>query len=312
MNDAIKYANERKQFGVNIGRFGAIKHKIGEMATKHYASESASYRYGQLIEENIARLEAEGFSPQEAKLKGVEEYAIECALLKVYGSESNSEIIDDSVQIFGGMGYSAESSVESAYRDCRITRIYEGTNEINRMLSIGMLLKKALKGEMDLMTPAMAVAGDLMSIPSFDTPDYSSHLAQELEMVGKMKKAVLMVAGKAVETLGMEVEKHQEILMQISDMLCAVMTAESAVLRTQKLGKDETLKTKMTQLHVHNAVEHLGKGGREAIYAFAEGDDQRLLLMGLKRFTKYAEPVNPMRLRRDIAVQVLTDGSYKH
>ena len=162
------------------------------------------------------------------------------------------------------------------------------------------------------MTPAMAVAGDLMSIPSFETPDYSAHLAQEAEMVSKMKKAVLMVAGKAVETLGMEVEKNQEILMQISDMLCAVMTAESAVLRTQKLGESEILKTKMTQLHVHNAVEHLGKGGREAIYAFAEGDDQRLLLMGLKRFTKYAEPINPMRLRRDIAVQVLTDGGYKY
>ena len=312
MNEAIAYSNERKQFGVNIGRFGAIKHKIGEMATKHYASESATYRYGQLIEENIARLEAEGMSPQEAKLKGVEEYAIECALLKVYGSESNSEIIDETVQIFGGMGFSAESNIESAYRDSRITRIYEGTNEINRMLSIGMLLKKALKGEMDLMTPAMAVAGDLMSIPSFDTPDYSAHLAQEIEMVGKMKKAVLMVAGKAVETLGMEVEKHQEILMQISDMLCAVMTAESSVLRTLKLGEGEALKTKMTQLHVHNAVEHLGKGGREAIYAFAEGDDQRLLLMGLKRFTKYAEPINPMRLRRDIAVELLQEGSYKY
>ena len=315
LNESIKYANERKQFGVNIGRFGAIKHKLGEMATKHYASESATYRYGQLIEENIARLEAEGMSPQEAKLKGVEEYAIECALLKVYGSESNSEIIDEAVQIFGGMGYSAESSVESAYRDCRITRIYEGTNEINRMLSIGMLLKKAMKGEMDLMTPAMAVANDLMAIPSFDTPDYSAHLAQEIEMLGKMKKAVLMVAGKAVETLGMDIEKHQEILMQVSDMLCGVLTAESVILRTLKLGGQEgeenvAYQTKMTQLHVHNAVEHLGKAGREAIYAFAEGDDQRLLMMGLKRFTKYNNPVNPMRLRRDIAVKLLEENKY--
>jgi alkylation response protein AidB-like acyl-CoA dehydrogenase len=315
LNESIKYANERKQFGVNIGRFGAIKHKLGEMATKHYASESAVYRYGQLIEDNIARLEAEGMSPQEAKLKGVEEYAIECALLKVYGSESNSEIIDEAVQIFGGMGYSAESAVESAYRDCRITRIYEGTNEINRMLSIGMLLKKAMKGEMDLMTPAMAVANDLMAIPSFDTPDYSAHLAQEVELVGKMKKAVLMVAGKAVEALGMDIEKHQEILMQVSDMLTAVMTAESVVLRTLKLGKKKgeenvAYQTKMAQLHVHNAVEHLGKAGREAIYAFAEGDDQRLLMMGLKRFTKYNQPVNPMRLRRDIAVALLESNKY--
>lgn len=312
LNESIKYANERKQFGVNIGRFGAIKHKIGEMAAKHYASESATYRFGQLIEDNIARLEADGMSPQEAKLKGVEEYAIECALLKVYGSESNSEIIDEAVQIFGGMGYSAESAVESAYRDCRITRIYEGTNEINRMLSIGMLLKKAMKGEMDLMTPAMAVANDLMAIPSFDTPDYSAHLAQEVEMVGKMKKAVLMVAGKAVETLGMDLEKHQEILMQVSDMLTAVLTAESVVLRTLKIAgqEGEEIKTKMAQLHVHNAVEHLGKAAREAIYAFAEGDDQRLLMMGIKRFTKYNTPVNPMRLRRDIAVKLLEENKY--
>ena len=312
LNESIKYANERKQFGVNIGRFGAIKHKLGEMAAKHYASESATYRFGQLIEDNIARLEADGMSPQEAKLKGVEEYAIECALLKVYGSESNSEIIDEAVQIFGGMGYSAESAVESAYRDCRITRIYEGTNEINRMLSIGMLLKKAMKGEMDLMTPAMAVANDLMAIPSFDTPDYSAHLAQEVEMVGKMKKAVLMVAGKAVETLGMDIEKHQEILMQVSDMLTAVLTAESVVLRTLKIAgqEGEEIKTKMAQLHVHNAVEHLGKAAREAIYAFAEGDDQRLLMMGIKRFTKYNTPVNPMRLRRDIAVKLLEENKY--
>ena len=317
MDLSIDYANERKQFGVNIGRFGAIKHKIGEMAAKHYASESSSYRYGQLIEENIDRLEAEGLSPQESKLKGVEEYAIECALLKVYASEANTEVIDESVQIFGGMGYSAESAVESAYRDVRITRIYEGTNEINRMLAVGMLLRKALKGELDLMTPAMAVAGDLMSIPSFDTPDYSMLMTRELEMVDKMKKAVLMVAGKAVETLGAELEKQQEILMNISDMMMEVLTSESAALRTlklaNKLGEENVgIQKMMAELHVYNAVEKIGKAGREAIYAFAEGDDQRLLLMGLKRFTKYQEAVNPMRLRRDIAVQLLKEGSYKY
>ena len=315
IDESTRYANERKQFGVSISSFGAIKHKLAEMSSRLYASEAATYRVGQLIEDHIDRLEKGGMDPQQAKLKGVEEYAIECALMKVHASEASSFAADESVQIFGGMGYSAESSVESAYRDVRITRIYEGTNEINRMLSVGMILKKALKGELDLMTPAMAVAGDLMAIPSFETPDYSEPLSQELELVKGMKKAILMVAGKAIETLGMNIEEQQELLMFVSDMMIETYVSESVVLRTIKhINKHDSssdFRIQLTQLYVYNALEKLSQAGREAIYAFAEGDEQRMLLMGLKRFTKYNSSVNPMKLRREIADRVIQDGGWK-
>ena len=313
ISESTRYALDRKQFGVPIGKFGAIRQKLAEMATKLYASEAATYRTGQLIEDHIKRLEEGGMDPQQAKLKGVEEYAIECAIMKVHASEASSYAADEAVQIFGGMGFSAESNVESAYRDVRITRIYEGTNEINRMLSVGMILKKAMKGELDLMGPAMVVAGELMSIPSFDTPDYSEPLSQELEMIAKMKKSILMIAGKAIETLGMDIEKHQEILMLIADMLIETFAAESSVLRTRKYavknGQDG-IRTALSELYVFNAVEHLAKCGREAILSFAEGDDQRLLLMGLKRFTKFSQPINPVKTRQKIAAFLLDEKGW--
>lgn len=216
---SVKYANEREQFNKPISSFGAIQAKLAEMAAKHFANESATYRAGQDIENNINRLKEEGMNPQEAKLKGVEEFAVECAILKVHGSETSTFVADEAVQIHGGMGFSADTTVESSYRDVRIARIYEGTNEINRMLTVGMLLKKAMKGELDLMSPAMKVAGELMEIPDFDTPDYSKPLSEEAEILGKMKKAILMVAGKAVETFGMNVEEEQEVLMAVADMI---------------------------------------------------------------------------------------------
>ncbi|GCD78086.1 acyl-CoA dehydrogenase [Thermaurantimonas aggregans] len=312
---AVKYANERIQFGVPISSFGAIQQKLADMATRSWASESATYRAGQDIEDNIARLEASGLSPQEAKLKGVEEYAIECAILKVHGSETGSFVADEGVQIYGGMGYSADTPMEAAYRDVRIARIYEGTNEINRMLSVGMLLRRALKGQLDLMTPAMKVASELMAIPSFDTPDYSQPLAQELEIINNLKKAFLMVAGKAVEKFGMNVEDEQEVLMNAADILIETYVAESAVLRALKILNtkgEEAAKypIKMAQLYTYLAVEKIQKAAREAIYSFTEGDEQRILLMGLKRFTKYQQPVNPKALRREIAVKLIAEGRY--
>ncbi|MCX8147955.1 acyl-CoA dehydrogenase family protein [Thermaurantimonas aggregans] len=312
---AVKYANERIQFGVPISSFGAIQQKLADMATRSWASESATYRAGQDIEDNIARLEASGLSPQEAKLKGVEEYAIECAILKVHGSETGSFVADEGVQIYGGMGYSADTPMEAAYRDVRIARIYEGTNEINRMLSVGMLLRRALKGQLDLMTPAMKVASELMAIPSFDTLDYSQPLAQELEIINNLKKAFLMVAGKAVEKFGMNVEDEQEVLMNAADILIETYVAESAVLRALKILNtkgEEAAKypIKMAQLYTYLAVEKIQKAAREAIYSFTEGDEQRILLMGLKRFTKYQQPVNPKALRREIAVKLIAEGRY--
>lgn len=311
---SVKYANEREQFNKPISSFGAIQAKLAEMAAKHFANESATYRAGQDIENNINRLKEEGMNPQEAKLKGVEEFAVECAILKVHGSETSTFVADEAVQIHGGMGFSADTTVESSYRDVRIARIYEGTNEINRMLTVGMLLKKAMKGELDLMSPAMKVAGELMEIPDFDTPDYSKPLSEEAEILGKMKKAILMVAGKAVETFGMNVEEEQEVLMAVADMIIELYVAQSAVLRAQKLadardGNAEAA-AEMARLYMHSAVEKLHLQGKEAIYAFTEGDEQRMMLMGLRRFTKWQNPPNPKELRRSIAKRIIETNKY--
>jgi len=309
----VKYANERKQFGVPISSFGAIKTKIAEMVTRAYACESGVYRAGQDIEDNINRLASEGLSPQESKLRGVEEYAVECALLKVHGSELMQYVADEGLQIYGGMGFSTDTPMEAAYRDARITRIYEGTNEINRMLSVGMLLRKALKGELDLMTPAMNVANELMSIPSFDDGP-EGLLAAELEAIDKLKKAFLMVAGKAVETFGMDLEEQQELMMSAADMLIEIYMAESAVLRAIKLAEDKgedavAGQIRMAKLYTYNAIEKVGQAGREGILSFAEGDDRQLLMMGLKRFTKPL-PYNVVELRRQIADQVIEANAY--
>lgn len=309
------YAKERKQFGQALVNFPAIQQKLAEMATQTYAAESATYRAGQNIEDHIARLKEEGKGSSESKLKGVEEYAIECALLKVLGSEVSTYVTDEGLQIFGGMGYSADAPMEAAYRDVRISRIYEGTNEINRMHSVGMLLKKALKGEVDLMSPAMKIAEELVSIPSFETPDYSELFSEEKELIGKMKKAILMVAGKAVEKFTIEIENEQELLMACANMLIQVYGAESAILRAEKVSKQigeskADLYIDMARLFLYQAMEKVGAAGREAIHSFTEGDEQRMLLMGLKRFTKTINPINPRDVRRRIAAKVIEQGGY--
>ena len=314
ITESLKYANERHQFGQAISNFGAIQQKLARMATLHWISESATYRAGQDIENNIQRLESEGLSAQKAKLKGVEDYAIECALLKVHASEVATYIADEGVQIFGGMGYSADANMESAYRDVRIARIYEGTNEINRMLSVGMLLKKALKGEIDLMGPAMKVGQELMEIPSFDIPDENQAFAFEKELLGNLKKALLMVAGKAVEKFGMHVEEEQEILMLASDMLMEIYHLESGILRAEKLQQmaapTADFAKMMVQLYALEAAEKTARSGREAIYSFAEGDEQQLLLMGLKRFTKLRRGPNVKHLRRSLAAKLIESNKY--
>lgn len=315
ISESVRYANERKQFGTSISSFGAIQQKLADMATSVWAAESATYRAGQEIENEIQRLQSEGVEQGEAKLRGAEEFAIECALLKVFGSEVNAYVVDEGVQIFGGMGYSADAPMEAAYRDARITRIYEGTNEINRMHSVGMLLKKALKGELDLMTPAMAVANELMDIPSFDTPDYSVLFSEEKEILGKLKKAALMVSGKAVEKFGMEIENEQQLLMNASDMLIQIYAAESAILRAEKLagikGEDAVKhQINMAKLNLYFATEIIGRKGREAIYSMADGDEQRMMLMGLKRFTKLTNPINVKDVRKSIAAHIIEENKY--
>ena len=312
---AVQYANERVQFKTPIAKFGAIKSKIADMATAAYIGESACYRAAKDIEDRIAIRQAEGNTHQEAELKGVEEYAIECSILKVRVSEDIQRCSDEGIQIFGGMGFSADTPMEAAWRDARISRIYEGTNEINRMLAVGMLIKKAMKGHVDLLGPAMKVADELMAIPSFDTPDYSVLFAEEKEIIAKLKKVFLMVAGSAVQKYGPQLEEHQQLLMAAADILIEIYMAESAILRTEKNAKrfgEDSQKDQiaMSKINLFNAIEKITSKAREGIASFAEGDEQRMMLMGLKRFTKYANLPNIVSLRTQIADKVSSENKY--
>mgnify|MGYP003617086531 FL=1 len=315
ISGAVNYANERVQFKTPISSFGAIQAKIAEMATNAYAGESATYRAAADIENRINIRVSEGNSHQEAELKGVEEFAIECSILKVAVSEDVQACTDEGIQIFGGMGFSEDAPMESAWRDARIARIYEGTNEINRMLSVGMLVKKAMKGHVDLLGPAMAVAEELMGIPSFDIPDYSELFAEEKEMIAKLKKVFLMVAGAAVQKYGPELESHQQLLMAASDILIEIYMAESTILRTEKLAKKEgedkvQEQIAMAKLYLYHAVDIVNQKGKEGIVSFAEGDEQRMMLMGLKRFTKYTNMPNVIGLREKIAAKIISENKY--
>ena len=315
LGEAVNYANERIQFKTPIIKFGAIKAKIAQMATNAYAGESACYRAAKNIEERIAIRVAEGNSHQEAELKGVEEYAIECSILKVAVSEDVQQTTDEGIQIFGGMGFSADTPMESAWRDARIARIYEGTNEINRMLAVGMLVKKAMKGHVDLLGPATKVAEELLGIPSFDTPDYSVLFSEEKDIIGRLKKVFLMVAGSAVQKFGTDLEKHQQILLAASDILIEIYMAESTVLRTEKNAKrfgeeNQAAQIAMSRLYLYNAVDTVIQKGKEAIVSFTEGDEQRMMLMGLKRFTKYNNQPNIASLRTQIADKIAADNKY--
>ena len=312
---ALKYATERRQFKTPIADFGAIKSKLAEMATNTYAGEAASYRAARDIEDRINQRLANGNTHSEAELKGVEEYAIECSILKVTVSEDIQACADEGIQIFGGMGFSEETPMEAAWRDSRISRIYEGTNEINKMLSVGMLIKKAMKGHVDLLGPATAVGEELMGIPSFDTPDYSELFAEEKEMISKLKKVFLMVAGAAIQKFGPDLEKHQQLLLAAANILNEVYMAESTLLRaeknTKRFGEDaQEGQIAMARLYLYNAVDIVIKNGREGIVSFSEGDEQRMLLMGLKRFTKYANYPNVIELRNLIAEKLKAENRY--
>ncbi|NNM23058.1 MAG: acyl-CoA dehydrogenase [Flavobacteriaceae bacterium] len=315
IENAVKYANERIQFKTPISKFGAIKAKLANMAASTYAGESACYRAAKNIEDRIAIRKSEGNSHQEAELKGVEEYAIECSVLKVAVSEDIQNCSDEGIQIFGGMGFSADTPMEAAWRDARISRIYEGTNEINRMLAVGMLVKKAMKGHVDLLEPAMAVGKELTGIPSFETPDYSELFSEEKEMLKKLKKVFLMVAGSAVQKFGPQLEEHQQLLLAASDILIEIYMAESTILRAEKnvkrFGADaQKEQIAMAQLYLYNAVDTINSRAKEGIVSFAEGDEQRMMLMGLKRFTKYQNMPNVVALRHTIADKVTAENNY--
>jgi len=313
ISQTINYANEREQFGRAISKYGAIRYKIAQQAIKTFATESATYRASQNIDDAIQALEAGGMAHSDAILKGVEEFAIECAILKVDGSETLDYVVDEGLQVYGGMGYSAEAPMERSYRDARINRIFEGTNEINRMLIVDMLLKRAMKGELDLMGPAQAVAGELMSIPEFGDQEEGLFVLEH-KALANYKKVALMVAGSAAQKLMMELSKQQEILMNIADLVIDTYMAESTLLRVEKMVSMKGEKACAAQIAiaktlVYDTADKINKAGKDALNSFAEGDELRMMLMGLKRFTKL-DAFNPREARQLIAQGLINENKY--
>ena len=313
IDESVKYAIEREQFGRSISKYGAIRFKLAEQVIQTYVVESATYRAGQNIDDAIKGLMESGMDKSKATLKGIELFAPECAVIKVAGSECLDYVVDEAVQIFGGMGYSAESTVERAYRDSRINRIFEGTNEINRMLTVDMVLRRAMKGELDLMGPAMKVAGELMSIPEIREPS-TTPLGDEGNMLEGFKKTILMIAGSAVQKLMQTLAKEQEVLMNIADVAIWTYLAESVYLRVQKKIDTQGAEAcehdiAIVQTYFYDIADKIAKSAKDAVQSFAEGDEARMMLMGLKRFTKTHE-FNPKEARQKIAQKLINDGKY--
>jgi alkylation response protein AidB-like acyl-CoA dehydrogenase len=315
INLAVQYANERSQFKIPISKFGAIRHKLGQMATRIFASESALYRTGNDIYLKEQELLAAGKPFADALLGAAKEFAVEAAMLKVDGSEVLDYVVDEGVQIYGGYGFSADYPMDRAYRDARINRIFEGTNEINRMLTVDMLLKKALKGELDLMGPAKAIQDELMTIPDFNEDEEGIFVAEK-KIIRNMKKAILLVAGTAVQKFMMTLEKEQEVLMQIADMAIKTYTAESTLLRVEKLislkGEEAVARqVDMAMVYLYDALDAIYLAGKEAVASMAEGDEYKLLFIGIKRFTK-AEPYNTKEARRRIAAAMIEQNQFTY
>ena len=314
LTTTVQYAITREQFKLPIVKFGAIRHKLAEMAIRMWVGESALYRVSKNIDEQESELAKAGKTLSESLLGAAEEYAIECAILKVYGSECLDYIVDEGVQVHGGNGYSDEYSISKAYRDSRINRIYEGTNEINRLLTVDMVLKRAMKGKLDLMGPAMNVQKELMSIPDFGSEEEGA-FAKEKKAIANFKKCILMVAGAAVQKLMMTLSKEQEILMNIADMSIITFHAESALLRLEKLtalkgAAATTVQADIVSTYIYDAADAINKAGKDALNSFADGDELRMMHIGLKRFTK-VEPFNSKEARRRICAQLVADNGYK-
>ncbi len=311
--ETVSYAKTREQFKQPIANFGAIKHKLAEMAIRIFVCESAIYRTSNWIDLKEQELLAAGNPFNDAMLGAAEEYAIECAILKVYGSEVLDYVVDEGVQVHGGNGFSAEYNISRAYRDSRINRIYEGTNEINRLLTLDMTLKRAMQGRLDLMGPAMAVQKELMSIPDFAAEE-EGLFTREKKLVANLKKAILMTSGAAVQKLMTKIDTEQEVLMNIADMAIETFNAESVLLRIIKMvdQKGEAAcghYIDIMQTYLYDAADRVNKSGKDAINSFADGDEQKMILMGLKRFTK-AEPFNSKDARRRIADKMIAEGKY--
>jgi len=313
ITQSVTYANDRIQFERPISKYGAIRYKLAEQAIRTFASESAIYRASQNIEDAIHALVEGGMDEAKAKLKGIEQFAVEAAILKVHGSETLDYVADEGVQIYGGMGYSAEGPMDRVYRDSRINRIFEGTNEINRLLIVDMLLKRAMKGELDLMGPAQKVAMELVGIPEFSDAD-ETLFAYEKKLISNYKKTILLVAGAAVQKLMATLSKEQEVIMNIADMVIETYVAESTLLRVEKLVRmkgEEACKEQLMMMrsYINSACDKIWVNGKEALNSFAEGDELRMMLMGLKRFTKQ-EPFNSKASRQAIAQKLINENKY--
>jgi alkylation response protein AidB-like acyl-CoA dehydrogenase len=311
---SVKYANERHQFKLPISKFGAIRYKLAEQAIRIFAVESAQYRSGMDIYRMEQELMAAGKDENEALLGAAKEFAVECAMLKVEGSEVLDYVVDEGVQIYGGYGFSADYPMDRAYRDSRINRIFEGTNEINRMLTVDMILKKAMNGELDLMGPAQNVQNELMAIPDFGAEEEGGLFAAEHKAISNLKKAILLVAGTAVQKYMASLAKEQEVLMNIADMAIKTYVAESTLLRVEKMigtKGEEAIANQIdiARVVVNDAVDASFIAGKEAIASMAEGDEQRLLFMGLKRFTK-KDLFNTKEARRRIAAALIEANEY--
>lgn len=313
VTQSVNYANERIQFDRPISKYGAIRYKLAEQAIRIFASESATYRCSQNIEDAIHALIEGGMEEGKAILKGIEQFAVEAAILKVHGSETLDYVSDEGVQIYGGMGYSAEGPMDRIYRDSRINRIFEGTNEINRLLIVDMVLKRAMKGELDLMGPAQKVAAELVAIPEFSEPD-ATLFAYEKKLISNFKKAILLTAGAAVQKLMTTLSKEQEIIMNISNMVIETYVAESTLLRVEKLVsmRSEAAcaeQIAMARCYINSACDRIWIEGKEALNSFAEGDELRMMLIGLKRYTKQ-EPFNAKLTRQLIAQKIIAENKY--
>ena len=311
-----KYANERQQFKVPIASFGAIQYKLAEMAIRLFVGDSSQYRISNLMQEHIHASLDQGKTYADATLEAAEEYSIECALIKFIGSEALDYVVDENLQVHGGIGFSEELDAARAYRDSRINRIYEGTNEINRLLAVDMLLKKAMKGAIDIATPAWAVQKELASMPSMTRPE--SAYGEEYQAVKDFKKIILMVAGGAVKMQmdgKLDLRNEQEILMNVADMMAETFNCESTLLRVHKLAG---MPDKKQPQHVYEAVlavqfadatARMTKWATDALTGYADGDLLKTFLMGLKRFTKYP-PVNVKNKRRLIAQAMSEANEY--
>ena len=313
-SESVKYANERIQFKTPISQFGAIKEKIARMATSCYVGESACYRAAKNIEDRIDYFISQGMSKQEAELKGVEDYAVECSLIKVGASEDLQNCSDEGIQIFGGMGFSADTPMESAWRDARIGRIYEGTNEINRMLSIGMLLKKGMKGQIDLMGSVIKAASAFGENTSNQIIS-DNHLSQEISIISKFKNLFLILLGNVFQKFGNELEKQQQILLSLSDILIEIYFSESALYRTLKnidnQGiESQTTQENMVQFYVFEAYNIIHKSAREIILSISDGKEQEQLLKILNEKCSYNRHPNIIGLKTKIANKFIEENSY--